>query len=81
VQYYSSRLYAIYSLRNVVSAQVHVVKIEPEFSYGHIKNQKGPIQMDDKKKKKNNLAFLHPDFTISLTDLQSHLILVKLASK
>ncbi len=48
-----------------------MVKIEPEFSYGHIKNQKGPIQMDDKGSVKNNLAFLHPDFTISLTDLHS----------
>jgi hypothetical protein len=29
-------------------AQVHVVKIEPEFSYGHIKNQRRPIKPDDK---------------------------------
>lgn len=31
-----------------VIAQVHVVKIEPEFSYGHIKNQRRPIKPDDK---------------------------------
>jgi tetratricopeptide (TPR) repeat protein len=31
-----------------VMAQVHVVKIEPEFSYGHIKNQRRPIKPDDK---------------------------------
>lgn len=31
-----------------VIAQVHVVKIEPEFSYGHIKNQKRPIKPDNK---------------------------------
>jgi hypothetical protein len=31
-----------------VIAQVHVVKIEPEFSYAHIKNQRRPIKQDDK---------------------------------
>jgi len=31
-----------------VIAQVHVVKIEPEFSYGHIKNQRRPIKPDEK---------------------------------
>jgi len=31
-----------------VIAQVHVVKIEPEFSYGHIKNQRRPIKPADK---------------------------------
>ena len=31
-----------------VIAQVHVVKIEPEFSYGHIKNQRRPIKPEDK---------------------------------
>ncbi|RZB36031.1 MAG: hypothetical protein SRB2_02536 [Desulfobacteraceae bacterium Eth-SRB2] len=31
-----------------VIAQVHVIKIEPEFSYGHIKNQRRPIKPDDK---------------------------------
>jgi hypothetical protein len=31
-----------------VIAQVHVVKVEPEFSYAHIKDQRRPIQPDDK---------------------------------
>jgi len=31
-----------------VIAQVHVVKVEPEFSYAHIKDQRRPIKPDDK---------------------------------
>jgi tetratricopeptide (TPR) repeat protein len=31
-----------------VIAQVHVVQVEPEFSYAHIKDQRRPIQADDK---------------------------------
>lgn len=31
-----------------VIAQVHVVQVEPEFSYAHIKDQRRPIKTDDK---------------------------------
>jgi hypothetical protein len=31
-----------------IVAQIHVVKVEPEFSYAHIKDQRRPIKPDDK---------------------------------